>query len=362
MSEPSRLHPKRVVRGVARRARNAVRRGDRIDQTDLIHAVKNELVSEVGGVKGQLHANEAAQRSIQDQQAMTGTRVEAVLSQLLATRDEVNFVRNDILAVLERVAPAIRLQVLHEARLVDIDEPTAAFLNYAKSHRGPLADAGLWLNEPVVVEWLKADARVGAVNERIVEQPYVHGVLGGLAAGARVLDIGGGESTVGLSLASLGRQVTVLEPAGYGFAHPDLTVVEETLEDFTAGGEHDGTFDAVVLLSAIEHFGIGAYANNGVEDPEADIEAMARVRRLLVPGGRLALTTPFGPAAVDELERTYDADRLGRLLDGFVVDDVTVASRRDETTWQVTASHDALTGLSTPAERGHVVMVTARTA
>ncbi len=341
--------PKQIVRGAARRVGRAVVPAQ-AEQTDLIHAVKNEVVAQVQAVQHQLQGAEVLQQSLQDQAAMTGTRVEIVLNELLATRDEVGFARNDILAVLQRMVTSGSLESLHEARLPDIDAATASFLNYATSHRGPLADQGLWVNDPVVVEWQSGTARVSAVNERIVEQPFVYGALAALEPGSHVVDIGGGESLVGLSLASGGHHVTVIEPAGYPFRHPNLTVVERTLDDF----EPPEPVDAVVLLSAIEHFGIGAYANNGELDPDADLDAMRRVHDLLAPGGVVALTTPFGPAAVNELERTYDADRLRQLFEKFEIDEVVVASRSDDTTWTVTG-HE----IETPARPGHVAMVKA---
>lgn len=347
--------PVRIAKGVARRARNAVRPGG---QTDLIHAVKNDLVGEIGGVKGQLGTIDAGNRSIQDQQAMTGTRVELLVSELEATRRELGWAKNDVLAVLERMAPMARARLLQETRLSDIDQPTADALNFLGSHRGPLAEVGLWRNDPVVVQWLAGDARVGAVNERIVEQPFVHAAAGRLAPGSRIVDVGGGESLVGLGLASLGHRVTVIEPAGYPYEHPNLTVVEQTLDEY----EPDGAVDAVILLSAIEHFGIGAYANNGELDADADLAAMKRVRDLLAPEGIVVLTTPFGPAAVNELERTYDVERLRMLFEGFTIEQAVVASRQDDTTWTVTATDGDGSGLSTPAAPGHVAMVRARRA
>jgi hypothetical protein len=299
---------------------------------------------------------EAAQRSIQDQQAMAGTRIELLVSELASARTELGWAKGDILAVLERMAPLARAKLVHEIRLADIDQPTADVLNELGSHRGPLAEVGLWRNDPVVVEWRAGSARVGAVNERIVEQPFVHGALAGLRPGSRVLDVGGGESLVGLGLASLGHRVTVVEPAGYPYQHPNLTVVEQTLDEV----EVDEPVDAVVLLSAIEHFGIGAYANNGELDADADLAAMKRVRDLLAPDGVVVLTTPFGPAAVDELERTYDVDRLRSLFDGFRIEQAVVATRQDPTTRTVTATDADGSGLTTPDAPGHVAMVRAR--
>lgn len=345
--------PVRIAKAVGRRVRARVRPGGYVD---LIHAVKNDVVSEIGGVKGQLTTVEAAQRSVQDQQAMAGTRIELLVSELASARTELGWAKGEILAVLERMAPLARAKLMHEIRLADIDQPTADVLNELGSHRGPLAEVGLWRNDPVVVEWRAGTARVGAVNERIVEQPFVHGALAGLPTGSRILDVGGGESLVGLGLASLGHRVTVVEPAGYPYEHPNLAVVEQTLDEV----EVDEPVDAVILLSAIEHFGIGAYANNGELDADADLAAMKRVRDLLAPDGVVVLTTPFGPAAVNELERTYDVDRLRSLFDGFRIEQAVVASRQDDTTWTVTATDADGTGLTTPDAPGHVAMVRAR--
>ena len=339
--------PVRIAKAVARRARSS--RGAGFD-ADLIHAVKNELVDEIGGIKGQIVAVNAGTRSVQDQQSMAGTRIEQLLAEVSWTRDEV-------LAAFERITPMARARLLHAARLSDIDQPTADALNYLGSHQGPLSDVGLWRNDPVVVEWQAGTARVGAVNERIVEQPFVHAALAALPVGSRIVDVGGGESLVGLGLASLGHRVTVIEPAGYPYEHPNLTVYERTLEEY----EPDEPVDAVILLSAIEHFGIGAYANNGELDADADLAAMKVVRDLLAPDGVVVLTTPFGPGAVNELERTYDLDRLRSLFDGFSVERAVVASRRDATTWTVTATAPSLDeGVATPEAPGHVAMVRAR--
>ena len=339
--------PVRIAKAVVRRVRPTRHAGF---DADLIHAVKNELVDEIGGIKGQIVAVNAGTRSVQDQQSMAGTRIEQLLAEVSWTRDEV-------LAAFERITPMARARLLHAARLSDIDQPTADALNYLGSHQGPLSDVGLWRNDPVVVEWQAGTARVGAVNERIVEQPFVHGALAGLAPGSRIVDVGGGESLVGLGLASLGHQVTVIEPAGYPYEHPNLTVYERTLEEY----EPDAPVDAVILLSAIEHFGIGAYANNGELDADADLAAMKVVRDLLAPDGVVVLTTPFGPSAVNELERTYDLDRLRSLFDGFSVEHAVVASRRDATTWTVTTTAASLDeGVATPEAPGHVAMVRAR--
>lgn len=351
--------PRQIVGGALRRL--GLRRPpapvedgvERPDYVGLIHAVKNDVIGEVRGINDNFYALSSSQQALVDHQALTGARAEALIDAVGATRAELAAARQEVLDTLERMAPLARARFVYDARLSDIDEPTAGVINYLLCHRGPLADVGLWRNEPVVVEWLAGDARIATVNERIVEQPFVYGAVADLPTGSRIADVGGAESLVGFALASSGHQVTVVEPAGYPYEHPNLTVVRRTLDDF----EPDAPFDAVILLSAIEHFGLGAYTDDGELDDDADLAAMKRVRDLLAPDGRVVLTTPFGPAAVDELERTYDEDRLRRLFEGFEIEHQLVASRQGDTTWTVTGSD-----LTTPAAPGHVAMVRARRA
>ena len=206
----------------------------------------------------------------------------------------------------------------------------------------------------MVIEWQEGQARVGAVNERIIEQPFVFAAVADLAPGARILDIGGGESTVSFSLASAGYHVTVIEPAGYPFEHPNLAVFEKPLEQF----DTVEPYDAVIALSSIEHFGIGHYDFEGSAeadiDAEADIAAVAASADLLGPDGRLVLTVPYGPAEVTDVERIYDRDGILRLLDGWMIHHVSVGRRVDDRTWELEA-----TELIEPKEPGRVAMVVA---
>ncbi len=313
----------------------------------LIHAVKNEIVDRLDSMSGQ---SDSLHKAVDDQLTLQSNLLlrhgTAMEGNATALADSVQQLRQDLTAM----APSIRLRTFIGAKLSDLDHHAASFLNHTAAHNGPLAEAGLWLNDPVVMEWDTASVRVSAVNERIVEQPFTFAALGSLAPGSRILDIGGGESTVAFSLASMGHHVTVIEPQGYPFTHPNLTVFEQPLEDFVT----DEPFDAVVLLSAIEHFGIGAYRGNPETAETADIDAMVIAKSLIVPTGMLVLTTPYGPADQNELERTYDLDRLQRLLAGWTIDQVHVTRRVDATTWTMESST-----LEAPRGPGRVVMLTA---
>jgi 2-polyprenyl-3-methyl-5-hydroxy-6-metoxy-1,4-benzoquinol methylase len=213
----------------------------------------------------------------------------------------------------------------------EIDQSVAHLLNYASSHTGFAAQRNLWLNPPISVAYEPGGVRLTNVNERIVETPYVYRALARLQPGASVADVGAAESLVALSLAFLGYDVTAIDLRPYPFEHPRLRSVESPIEEW----KHDGAFDAIVCLSTIEHIGLGAYGEDAKDD-RADIAAMKRMHELTKPGGVLALTTRFGSANVDELQRTYDRPGLDELLDGWQVDELTILRREDDTTWVLT--------------------------
>ena len=203
------------------------------------------------------------------------------------------------------------------------------FLNWVEGHEGYAAQSELWFNPPVALDHRPPGVRVRHVNERVVEQPFVFAALAGLGPGARVLDVGGSESTVGLSLASLGYEVCVVDPRGYPLTHPGLRSEACRLDELDTDLEG---FDAAVVLSAVEHFGLGAYPGSGEAD-RRDIAALSELARRVRPGGLLVLTTPFGRAGVDDFERVYDSPGLDELLDGWAVERATGAWRVDDVTW-----------------------------
>jgi len=211
----------------------------------------------------------------------------------------------------------------------EIDENTARVLNYASGHGGFAARANLWFNPPLLVGYEPQHVELRWVNERIVEVPYAFRALCRVPVDAKVLDVGAAESSVCLSLATLGYDVTAIDPRPNPLSHERLRVVVARVEEW----EHDAAFDAVLCLSTIEHIGLPAY---GAERKEgADLAAMRRMYELTAPGGLLVLTTRFGKSGADEFQRTYDRAALDRLLEGWAIDELRVVRREDATTWTV---------------------------
>ena len=230
-------------------------------------------------------------------------------------------------------------------RLGDLSTPVAAALNWAEGPEGYAAQAGVWFNPPVPVEHRSGEVGILLVNERIVEQPWVFAQIG--TTRQRILDLGGAESTVALSLATLGHDVTVVDPRGYPLTHPNLSVAAVRLEDH----EPAAPYDVALALSAVEHFGLGHYEPGAPS--QDDRAALARLRGLLRPGGRLVLTVPFAAqASADDFQRVYDLAGLAELLTGWHVEQQLAAWRSDRTQWRLGRCEEPL------AERG-VALVTA---
>lgn len=232
--------------------------------------------------------------------------------------------------------------------LASLDAARAEYLNWATGPEGYAAQGGLWFNPPVPVHHGAGAVEPLLVNERIVEQPFVFRALAELSTGARVLDVGGAESTVGLSLATLGLRVTVVDPRPCPLAHPNLEHAACRLDELPVPA---APFQAAVALSAVEHFGLEHYAGEGAGE-RADLAALERLRALVEPGGLLALTVPFArTASVDRFQRVYDDDGLRALLRGWDVRSSLRAGRVDRLTWKLGAAS---------AERHGVALIAAR--
>lgn len=75
-------------------------------------------------------------------------------------------------------------------------------------------------------------------------------------------------------------------------------------------------FDAVVSLSAIEHFGLGHYARDPI-DPDGDSKVVANIWRWLKPGGWFYFDVPYDPTKYwvwGTKCRVYDDDALEQRL------------------------------------------------
>lgn len=240
------------------------------------------------------------------------------------------------------------VEIVAALPLAELPPWVAELANLFDGHRSPLADAGLWINEPVSIRALPGGAEVGSVNERIVEIPYVLAAAAAAPPGA-VVDLGAAESTVSLSLASGGRRTYALDPRGYPFEHPLLEVVASPVRDWAGPDE---PVSVVISLSTVEHLASGSFS---WATPGPDLEALDVLAGWLAPDGILVLTAPYGGAAADDVRRGYDATSLPELLDGWEVTDLRFARRLGPTAWETCGAED-LAGAEVPG----VVLLQAR--
>ena len=208
---------------------------------------------------------------------------------------------------------------------------TADFLNWASGHTGPAAQAGMWFNPPVTVFHHDGTVRPGDVNERIVEVPWVMGLATTLAPGSLVLDFGATESTVSLSLASLGLDVIAADLRPYPLTHPRIRSLTGPIEQWE-GPERP--LDAVFCVSALEHVGLGAYDETPTEDASLDRQIVERFAAWLRPGGEIAFTAPYGRWSVDELQRVYDQAHLDELFAGWTVTQRAICVQTANDRWE----------------------------
>jgi 2-polyprenyl-3-methyl-5-hydroxy-6-metoxy-1,4-benzoquinol methylase len=214
--------------------------------------------------------------------------------------------------------------------LADLGPGAAAFLDWAMGHTGPSGQAGTWFNPPVTLLHGEGTVRHNEVNERIVEIPYALGAAAALPAGARVLDVGAAESTLALSFASLGLEVTATDLRPYPIEHPRLRSVVGPLEEWSGPEE---PFDAAFCVSSIEHFGLGAYGE-AAGDTDLDRRVIERIAGWLRPEGELVLTAPYGEWELGAQQRVYDSEHLDALLEGWRAFDRRVCVQTGPDRWE----------------------------
>jgi SAM-dependent methyltransferase len=132
------------------------------------------------------------------------------------------------------------------------------------------------------------------LDERVVELPWALARLGG-----RTLDAGGSLNHRHVLTRVLPRvaELHILTAAPEARAYAELGV-SYVFADFRAMPLRSDYYDTICCISSLEHVGMDNTAYGGPSrepDPDASVrEVVAEFKRVLVPGGRLLVTVPFG--------------------------------------------------------------------
>jgi SAM-dependent methyltransferase len=126
-----------------------------------------------------------------------------------------------------------------------------------------------------------------------------------------VLDIGCMTSRLPIQLASLGYEVYGIDIRMYPFSHPNFHFQKGDVLSWTP----ERKFDIILLISTVEHFGLGAYGDPVMAD--ADKVAVDRISGWLEKDGQFIVSVPFGRPAVTSKQRVYDMERLKHVFCDF---------------------------------------------
>ncbi len=110
-----------------------------------------------------------------------------------------------------------------------------------------------------------------------------------------------------------GGRCTTIEYNRIVTDHPGLKILTPAEYD-----ENPIKFDAAFSISSFEHDGLGRYGDP--LNPNGDLDAMQKMKKMLVPGGKLFLAVPVGQdRLVWNAHRVYGKLRLPLLLKGWKV-------------------------------------------
>lgn len=170
-------------------------------------------------------------------------------------------------------------------------------------------------------------------NERIIEFPFVLKQI--KDPKAKILEVGCCESLLAFHLASIGHSITGVDLNDYEFSHPNLKFIKGDICNINLPTNY---FDYIILVSVLEHIGLGAYGEKAFED--GDKKTFQRLKNCLKNDGRFIITVPYGKGALTKTQRVYDAEKLDDLLHGLVIEKEFYYKGLDQKYWIPVAKED----------------------
>jgi hypothetical protein len=147
-------------------------------------------------------------------------------------------------------------------------------------------------------------------TERVIEIPWC---LQQLPQAGRILDVGSCEATYLGVIQQMDRELHCLDPRDCSSDVPRGAVFHH--QSLIANNLPRRCFDAVLVISVIEHIGLPCYEQEPF--PRGDERALAEIRELLKPGAPAILTLPAGQSKVMTWYRQYSPADLRRLFAGW---------------------------------------------
>lgn len=214
---------------------------------------------------------------------------------------------------------AVATQPLWSARFPPPPVPWTQ--TYVDTHRALISAA---LDDPELCAAAAAGRRLPpgygiGFDERVVEYPW----LFGHRLAGHVLDAGSTFNHGHILDRALpvidDLTIVTLEPEAWAFPARRVSYVFADMRELPFVAGH---FDMAVSISTLEHIGmdntIYGATDQRVHDPEPEVaQAAAEMRRVVVPGGRILFTVPFGRAEDHGWLRQFDARALERLVADF---------------------------------------------
>lgn len=155
--------------------------------------------------------------------------------------------------------------------------------------------------------------KLNLIGDRLIENAFI---MTYMPSNKQVLDVGSNLSPLSKEAAELQNDVTAIDLSLQ--AYPQLPNHRFIQADFNEA-VFDRLFDYIYACSSLEHFGLeGRYG--AAPDKQADIKAVQKMRKLLMPCGWIAITIPVGQSDIIEpLHRIYGVRDLITLFDGLEI-------------------------------------------
>jgi Caenorhabditis protein of unknown function, DUF268 len=147
-------------------------------------------------------------------------------------------------------------------------------------------------------------------NERVIEVPWA---LSQLPQSGAILDVGSCDASYLTSVMSGDRVLHCMDTRDCSATLPSGAIFHH--ESIIGNSLPSAYFDAILMLSTIEHVGLPCYGQRPF--PMGDRLALAAVRPLLKPSGRLLMTVPVGRGTTATWYREYSVPHLRSLLQGW---------------------------------------------